>query len=125
MVSVGTRYYVLDEAGKMAREGSLGNTREQLAKYGTKLSWRHCGDGSRHAQSVGEPLSVGVGSSSDRGQSKKETRAIYENERKSDRRDAMMLARLARMDPTLLHPIEHGSQEAQQEMLQLKLRDST
>ena len=24
-------YYVLDGAGKMAREGSLGNTREQLA----------------------------------------------------------------------------------------------
>jgi transposase len=55
---------------------------------------------------------------------RKTTRAIYENERKSDRRDAMMLARLARMDPTLLHPIEHGSQEVQQDMLQLKIRDS-
>jgi transposase len=55
----------------------------------------------------------------------RKTRAIYENERKSEGRDAMMLARLARMDPTLLHPIELGSQEAQQEMLQLKLRDST
>jgi hypothetical protein len=32
-----------------------------------------------------------------------QTRAIYKNERKSDRHDAMMLARLARMDPTLLH----------------------
>ena len=32
-------------------------------------------------------------------------RAIYQNERKSDRRDAMMLARLARMDPTLLRPL--------------------
>jgi transposase len=53
------------------------------------------------------------------------TRGIYENEKKSDRRDAMMLARLARMNPRLVHPIEHGSQEAQQEMLQLKLRDST
>jgi hypothetical protein len=30
----------------------------------------------------------------------------------------------SRMDPTLLHPIEHGSQEAQQDMLQLKLRDN-
>ena len=28
------------------------------------------------------------------------------------------------MDPTLLHPIEHGSQETQEDMLQLKLRDS-
>ena len=35
----------------------------------------------------------------------------------------MMLARLARMDLTLLHPVKHGSQEAQQDMLQLKLRD--
>ena len=32
----------------------------------------------------------------------RKTRAIYQNERKSDRRDAMMLARLARMDPTFL-----------------------
>ena len=54
----------------------------------------------------------------------RKTRAIYQNERKSDRRDAMMLARLARMDLTLLHPVKHGSQEAQQDMLQLKLRDS-
>ena len=53
----------------------------------------------------------------------RKTRAIYQNERKSYRRDAMMLARLARMDPTLLH-VKHGSQEAQQDMLQLKLRDS-
>ena len=45
-------------------------------------------------------------------------------QRKSDRRDAMMLARLARLDPTLLHPIEHGSQEAQQDMPQLKSRDN-
>ena len=52
------------------------------------------------------------------------TRAIYQNERKSDRRDAMMLARLARMDATLLHPVKHGGGQAQQDMLQLKLRDS-
>src|SRR4029453_16696911 len=54
----------------------------------------------------------------------RKTREIYQNERKRDRRDARGWARLARMDPTLLHPIEHGSQEAQQDMLQLKLRDS-
>ena len=38
-------------------------------------------------------------------------RSIYENERKSDGRDAEQLARIARVDPKLLHPIEHGSQE--------------
>ena len=107
----------------MAREGSLGNTREQLAtmarsypgatvvmEAGTHSPWV-----SRFLQELGLRVVVA---------NPRKTRAIYENERKSDRRDAMMLARLARMDPTLLHPIEHGSQEAQQDMLQLKLRDS-
>ena len=116
-------YCVLDEAGKMAREGSLSNTREQLAtmarsypgatavmEAGTHSPWV-----SRFLQELGLRVIVA---------NPRKTRAIYENERKSDRRDAMMLARLARMDPTLLHPIEHGSQEAQQDMLQLKLRDS-
>ena len=117
-------YCVLDEAGKMTREGSLGNTREELAamarshpgatlvmEAGTHSPWV-----SRFLQELGLRVIVA---------NPRKTRAIYENERKSDRRDAMMLARLARMDPTLLHPIEHGSsQEAQQDMLQLKLRDS-
>ena len=107
----------------MAREGSLGNTREHPAtvarsypgatsvmEAGTHSPWV-----SRFLQESGLRLIVA---------NPRKTRAIYENERKSDRRDAMMLARLARMDPTLLHPIEHGSQEAQQDMLQLKLRDS-
>jgi transposase len=116
-------YCVLDEAGKIAREGSLSNTREQLAamaesypgatvvmEAGTHSPWV-----SRFLQELGLRAVVA---------NPRKTRAIYENERKSDRRDAMMLARLARMDPTLLHPIEHGSQKAQQDMLQLKLRDS-
>ena len=116
-------YCVLDEAGKMAREGSLGNTREQLAtmarsypgatavmEAGTHSPWV-----SRFLQELGLRVIVA---------NPRKTRAIYENERKSDRRDAMMLARLARMDLTLLHPVKHGSQEAQQDMLQLKLRDS-
>ena len=116
-------YCVLDEAGKMAREGSLGNTREQLAamarsypgatavmEAGTHSPWV-----SRFLQELGLRVIVA---------NPRKTRAIYQNERKSDRRDAMMLARLARMDPTLLHPVKHGSQEAQQDMLQLKLRDS-
>jgi transposase len=116
-------YCVLDEAGKIAREGSLCNTREQLAamagsypgatavmEAGTHSPWV-----SRFLQELGLRVIVA---------NPRKTRAIYQNERKSDRRDAIMLARLARMDPTLLHPLEHVSQDAQQDMLQLKLRDS-
>ena len=51
-------------------------------------------------------------------------RAIYANNRKSDRTDARMLARLARVDPELLHPIQHGGEEAQRDLLQVKLRDN-
>jgi transposase len=50
--------------------------------------------------------------------------AISRSERKCDRRDAQMLARLARVDPALLHPIEHGSAQAQHDLLGLKLRDA-
>ena len=35
-----------------------------------------------------------------------------------------MLARLARVDPALLHPIQHGSAQAQHDLLGLKLRDA-
>lgn len=51
-------------------------------------------------------------------------RAIYQNERKSDRRDAQMLARIGRLDPALLSPVRHGTEEAQADLLRIKLRDS-
>jgi transposase len=54
----------------------------------------------------------------------RKTRAIYQHERKSDRRDALMLARIARMEPALLYPVQHGSAQAQQDLLRIKLRDS-
>jgi transposase len=54
----------------------------------------------------------------------RKTRAIYQHERKSDRRDALMLARIARMELALLYPVRHGSEQAQQDLLRIKLRDS-
>ncbi len=38
---------------------------------------------------------------------------IYRNERKTDRIDAESLARLGRLDPKLLHPIQHRAEETQ------------
>jgi transposase len=51
-------------------------------------------------------------------------RAIYSNNRKSDQNDARMIARLARVDPELLHPIQHSSEQSQRDLLQIKLRDN-
>jgi len=54
----------------------------------------------------------------------RKVRAIYQNERKSDRRDAEMLARIARSDESLLHPVTHVDEELQRDLLQIKLRDN-
>ncbi len=54
----------------------------------------------------------------------RKVRAIYQNDRKCDRKDAAMLAKLARADETLLAPIEHGTEQAQLDLLQVKLRDN-
>jgi transposase len=51
-------------------------------------------------------------------------RLIAEAERKSDRADAETLARLGRMDPKLLRPIEHRGEEAQKDSALLRVRDA-
>jgi transposase len=49
-------------------------------------------------------------------------RMIYHNDRKDDRADAEMLARVARLDPQLLSPIEHRSAQAQADLTLVKNR---
>lgn len=51
-------------------------------------------------------------------------RAIYHNARKCDELDARMLAKLARVDPDLLSPIRHGSEQCQLHRLSITVRDS-
>jgi transposase len=51
-------------------------------------------------------------------------RAIYSNPRKGDRADAETLARLARLDPSLLSPIHHRSPQAQADLAVLRSRDA-
>jgi len=51
-------------------------------------------------------------------------RAIYQNERKCDALDARMLAKLLRADRDLLSPIKHGSEQAQKDLMAIKLRDT-
>jgi len=51
-------------------------------------------------------------------------RAIFQNDRKCDLYDARMLAKLARFDPEMLHPIQHQSEQAQRDLLQIKLREN-
>ena len=49
---------------------------------------------------------------------------IFKNARKSDRLDAQLLARVGRMDPTLLSPIRHRGVKAQQDLAVIRARDT-
>lgn len=114
---------VLNAAGEIVHEGSLLNSRPTLAQLltdypqatvaleaGTHSPWI-----SRFLSEHGASVLVA---------NPRKLHAISRHERKCDRRDAQMLARLARVDPALLAPIEHGTAQAQHDLLGLKLRDT-
>jgi transposase len=113
---------VLDSRGEVLNKGSLHNERNELAKLasayprallvmeaGTHSPWI-----SRFLDSLGMEVVVA---------NPRKTRTISQSERKSDDRDALVLARLGRAHRNLLSPIAHGSEEAQHDLLQIKLRD--
>lgn len=114
---------VLDAKGEILKQETITNSRGRL----TALSRRHPGAlvvmevgmhspwTSRFLKELGHRVLVA---------NPRKVRAIYQNERKSDRKDAEILARLGRSDEKLLHPVEHGSEEAQRDLLQIKLRDN-
>jgi transposase len=52
----------------------------------------------------------------------RQVQLISTSSRKNDRLDAQLLARLARMDPQLLRPIQHRSEQAQIHLLEIRAR---
>lgn len=117
------RFCVLDGAGGIREEGSVPNERGSLGelshRYPGALAVVEAGCHSpwisRYLEEQGCRVLVA---------NPRKLRAIYQSERKSDRRDAQMLARIGRLDPALLYPVRHGTEEAQQDLLRIKLRDS-
>src|SRR5436190_9125484 len=117
------RFCVLGESGQVVEEGSVASNRVALSELSSRYPGAlivmeagcHSPWVSRHLEQAGCEVIVS---------NPRKTRAIYQHERKSDRRDALMLARIARMEPPLLYPVRHGSEEAQQDLLRIKLRDS-
>jgi transposase len=54
----------------------------------------------------------------------RELRRVHQSDRKNDRDDAQLLARLARVDPQLMSPIRHRSAQAQTDLSLLRGRDA-
>lgn len=117
------RFCVLEGKGEVIEEGSLNNDRMSLAGLSERYpgavvvmeAGAHSPWISRHLGELGMEVIVS---------NPRKVRAIYQDSRKSDQRDAQMLARIGRMDRALLSPVRHGSEQAQQDLLRIKLRDS-
>ena len=117
-----SHYCVLNEAGAVVEEGPVQSTPAAFLKHfgalqasliavevGAHSRWashvlRECG----HEVIVANPVRL---------------RLIHQSSRKSDRVDAAALARLVRVDPQLLGPVEHRSEEDQNMLSVLRVRD--
>ena len=114
---------VMDGAGEIVEERKIVNDREALRLVSERY------EGARIVMEVGSHSPWISRLFEEQGHevfvaNARKLRAIYQNDRKSDKLDAQMLARLGRLDPKLLYPIAHQSEEAQRDLLQIKLRDT-
>ena len=116
-----SRYSMISATGEIVAEGSVGTTRRQIARafaampacrialeVGTHSPWV-----SRLLASFGHEVNVA---------NARELKAISGSTRKSDRVAARMLARLARVDPELLRPIRHRGEQAQADLMKIRVR---
>src|SRR5882762_4377694 len=116
-----SRYCVLNEAGEVVLEGSVGSGKKAMTQVfggmprcriamevGTHSPWL-----SRLLQKLGHEVIVA---------NARQVKLISQSSRKNDRLDAQMLARLARVDPQLLRPIRHRSEQAQGHLTVIRVR---
>ena len=95
------------KTGMVEAFGSLGRTRIAI-EVGTHSPWV-----SRLLLKLGHEMIVA---------NPKQVKLITESSRKDDRLDAQTLARLARIDPQLLRPIQHRSEKAQTALMVIQVR---
>jgi len=117
-----SHYCILDPEGEVLSEGTVRTTESGFAQQfqrmahsrivletGTHSPWV-----SRLLECYGHEVIVA---------NTRQVRAIYDNDNKTDKVDARTLARLARVDKRLLHPVRHRSAQAQTDLVLLKARD--
>jgi transposase len=116
-----SRYCALNGDGDILLEASCATTKEGIAQtFGAMAHCRiaievgtHSAWVSRELKNLGHEVIVA---------NARQVKLISESSRKNDRQDARMLARLARMDPALLRPIRHRSEEAQRDLARVRVR---
>jgi transposase len=114
-------YCVLDEAGNVLVEQRLSTTAQAMREvFGAKPRSRMALETGMHSPWVSRLLSE-LGHEVIVAHARK-VRLIGESRRKDDRLDARMLARLARIDPQLLCPVQHRSAKAQADLTVIRAR---
>ncbi len=114
-------YCVLDEAGQVILEQKLPTTPEAMRQAFEKMprsrialeTGTHSPWVSRQLAQLGHEVIVAHA---------RNVRLIGESRRKDDRIDARTLARLARIDPQLLSPVQHRSAKAQVHLTVIRAR---
>lgn len=117
-----SQYVGLDDHGEVVTEGRVPTTVAAFEKLfgamepkliaietGTHSPWV-----SRLLKKLGHQVVVA---------NSRKLRLVYENSHKSDRVDAEYLARLVRVDPKLLKPVNHRNERAQHHVMILRGRD--
>ena len=125
-LDIGDRYsyfYVIDREGRYVEDGRIGTTPESIERWCRVMptarivveSSTHSPWISRVVRSVGHEVIVA---------NARRLQLIGQNDSKSDRVDAELLARLGRVDPQLLAPIQHRDAETQVALAQIRTRDA-
>jgi len=113
---------ILDKTGKIIAEEVVTGTRGAMSiffkQYRGAVIAMETGTHSRWVSQMAAAtgLEVLVGNA-------RKLRMIWESRQKSDTRDAVMLARIARFDPELLCPIQHRGPQAQMDLEIIRARD--
>lgn len=114
---------VLDAAGEIVEESRIATTPKALqARFEGLTPTRIAHEVGTHSAWVSELLG-GLGHDVLVANARK-LRMIYQNDSKNDRVDAEQLARVARMDPKLLYPIEHRNSVARADLAVMRSRDA-
>lgn len=118
-----SRYCVLEDDGQVLEEGSVGTSQAAMtARFGRMGQCRVALEVGTHSPWVSRLL-AGFGHEVIVANAR-QVQLISCSSRKDDRMDARTLARLARMDPQLLRPIRHRSQQAQEHLMVVRVRAS-
>jgi transposase len=116
-----SRFCMLNNDGTIAREDGVMTTKKaMLQKFGPMGRCRIAMEVGTHSPWVSRLLKelgyeVIVANA-------RQVQLISASSRKDDRMDAQTLARLARVDPELLRPIQHRSEQAQGHLLVIRVR---